>query len=79
MAQITIRKIPDEVHRALKSQARVQGKSAEALARNLLRRGLFPSDRVPPGDVLRSLWKDADLGSLSFERDRSPIDPAVLE
>ncbi len=65
MAQITIRKIPDEVHRAL--------------ARNLLRRGLFPSDRVPPGDVLRSLWKDADLGSLSFERDRSPIDPAVLE
>ncbi len=79
MAQITIRQIPDEVHRALKSQAQVQGKSAEALARNLLQRGLFPADRARPGDLLRSIWKDADLGDVSFERDRSPIDPAEFE
>ena len=79
MAQITIRQIPDEVHRALKSQARAQGSSAEALARSLLRRGLFPADRVRPGDLLRSIWKDADFGDVSFGRDRTPIDPAVFE
>ena len=79
MAQITIRRIPDEVHRALKAQARAQGKSAEALARNLLRQGLFPADRARPGDLFRSIWKDADLGDVSFERDRVPVDPAVFE
>lgn len=79
MAQITIRQLPDEVHRALKAQARAQGKSAEALARNILRRGLFPADRARPGDLLRSIWKDTDLSDVSFERDRSPIDPASFE
>lgn len=79
MAQITIRQLPDEVHRALKAQARAQGKSAEALARNILRRGLFPADRTRPGDLLRAIWKDADLADVSFERDRSPIDPALFE
>ncbi|MYA68053.1 MAG: plasmid stabilization protein [Gammaproteobacteria bacterium] len=81
MAQITIRQIPDEVHRALKAQAQaqVQGKSAEALARTILQRGLFPADRVRPGDLLRSIWKDADLEDVSFERDRSPIDAASFE
>lgn len=79
MAQITIRQIPDEVHRALKAQARAQGKSAEALARNILRRGLFPADRAHPGDLLRSIWKDADFSDASFERDRAPIDPTLFE
>lgn len=79
MAQITIRQIPDEVHRALKAQARAQGKSAEALAWNILRRGLFPADRARTGDLLRSIWKDADFSDVNFERDRSPVDPAASE
>ena len=79
MAQITIRKIPGEVHRALKAQARAQGKSAEALARSILRRGLFPDERPRPGDLLRSIWKDADLEGVAFERDRSDIDASSLE
>lgn len=79
MAQITIRQLPDEVHRALKTQARAQGKSAEALARSLLRRGLFPADRLRPGDLLQSIWKDADLDGVSFERDHSDIDAASFE
>ena len=79
MAQITIRQIPDEVHRALKAQAQVQGKSAEALARTILQRELFPADRVRPGDLLRSIWKGADLEDVSFERDRSSIDAATFE
>ena len=79
MPQITIRQIPDEVHRALKTQARIQGKSAEALARSILQRGLFPADRPRPGDLLRSAWKDTDLDGLSFKRDRSGIDAALFE
>ena len=79
MAQITVRRIPDEVHRALKAQARNQGTSAEALARSILRQGLFPADRPRPGDMLRSVWKDADLEGISFKRDRSGIDAASFE
>ena len=79
MAQITVRQIPDEVHRALKAQARTQGMSAEALARRILQRGLFPADRPRPGELLRSIWKDADLEGVSFKRDRSGIDAALFE
>ena len=77
MAQITIRQIPDEVLLALKSQA--QGNSSEALARTILQRGLFPTDRVRPGDLLRSIWKDASLRDVAFQRDRSPIDAASFD
>ena len=79
MAQITVRQIPEEVHRALKAQARTQGTSAEALARSILQRGLLPADRPRPGDLLRSIWKDADLEGISFTRDRSGIDAASFE
>lgn len=79
MAQITIRQIPDEVHRELKAQAQAQGKSAEELARTILQRGLFPADRVRPGDLLRSIWKDASLRDVAFQRDRSPIDAASFD
>ncbi|MYA37068.1 MAG: plasmid stabilization protein [Gammaproteobacteria bacterium] len=79
MAQITIRQIPDEVLLVLKSQAQAQGKSAEELARIILQRGLFPVDRVRPGDLLRSIWKDANLRDVAFQRDRSPIDAASFD
>jgi antitoxin FitA len=73
MAQITIRQVPDEVHRALKAQAAQEGVSAEAKARQLLAEGLFPSDRPRLGDLLKELARDVDVNGVDFPRDRTGI------
>jgi plasmid stability protein len=54
MAQITVRQIPDEVHRALKAKAKQECVSAEAKARQILAEGLFPADQPPVGKSLRA-------------------------
>ena len=79
MAQITIRKLPDEVHRALKAKARREGQSAEALARKVLRDSLLPAQRARPGDMLRSIWQGVDLEGVTFEDSQSLIDGASFE
>lgn len=81
MAQITVRQIPDEVHRALKIQAELDGMSAEAKARQLLAQGLFPKEQPRPGDMLRALWQDVegDLDDVEFPRDPAPIRGAEFE
>ena len=74
MAQITVRKIPDEIHRALKAQAEQEGVSAEAHARQILAKGLFPTYKPPLGQRL-----DVDLNGVVFARDRSGITGATYE
>jgi plasmid stability protein len=79
MAQITVRQLPDEVHRALKAKARTEGRSAEALARQLIFEGLFPAGAARLGDRLRALVRDVDMEGVEFSRDRSPIRGATFE
>lgn len=78
MAQITVRQIPDEVHRALKAKAEQEGVSAEAKARQILAEGLFPTDQPPLGKRLRALARklEVDIEGVEFPRDRSGIDGA---
>jgi plasmid stability protein len=78
MAQITVRKIPDEVHRALKAQAEQEGISAEAKARQILAEGLFPTDQPPLGKRLRAIAREleVDMEGIEFPRDRSGINGA---
>ena len=52
MAQIIIRQLPDEVHRALKAQARDHGRSAEAEARAILAKSLNGDERPKAGDMI---------------------------
>ncbi|ORE92708.1 hypothetical protein [Aurantimonas sp. 22II-16-19i] len=78
MPQITIRKLSDEVHRALRAQAANEGISAEEKARRLLAEGLFPSAQSGFGDRLRELARNVDLDGVDLERDRSGIDAADL-
>lgn len=78
MAQITIRQLPDEVHRALKAQAERDGMSAEAKARQLLAEGLFPDDQPRLGDRLQALAREVDTAGVDFGRDRTGIDGADL-
>lgn len=42
MAAITIRNLPDEVHRALKARAQRHGRSTEAEVRDILEKAVAP-------------------------------------
>lgn len=75
MPQITIRRLPPEVHRALRSEAEREGISAEEKARRLLAEGLFPPALMGFGDRLRALA--AGVG-LTVERDLSGIESADI-
>lgn len=83
MAVLTVRNVPDEVHRALKVRAAAHGRSAEAEVREILSAALVPSRRVLLGDELASLGRDLglsddDLDTLDAVRDRSPAAPLPL-
>lgn len=79
MAQIVVRQIPDEVHRALKAQAAAHGRSAEAELREILARAVLPESRLRAGDLLRSIWAGAETEDLAIARDRHAPDPISFE
>ena len=79
MAQIVVRQIPDEVHRALKAQAAAHGRSAEAELREIIARAVLPDARSRAGDLMRGIWSGAETSDLTLERDRRPVEPARFE
>lgn len=81
MPQITIRRLPDAVHRALRAQAASEGISAEEKARRVLSQGLLPQEREGLGTRLRNAAGELGLDDEAWEveRDRSAIEPAKLE
>jgi|AVFP01.1.fsa_nt_gi plasmid stability protein len=75
MAQITIRKLPDAVHRALRSKAAREGISAEEQARRILAAQLLPEGRPLLGDRLCQMAHGIAVPDDAFPRDRSGIVP----
>jgi plasmid stability protein len=75
LAQIIVRQLPDEVHRALKARASAHGRSTEAEARDILARAVMPDGSPKVGELLADIWKGADLSDVSFERDKTPHEP----
>lgn len=79
VAQIVVRQIPDEVHRALKAQAAAHGRSAEAELREIIARAVLREGRPRAGDLMRRFWSGAETSDLTLERDRTPVEPACFE
>lgn len=84
MPAVTIRNIPEEVHRALKLRATHHGRSAEAEMREILEAAVRPANRVRLGAALSALSRDAGLTNADFEaleqaRDRTPAEPMRFE
>jgi antitoxin FitA len=84
MASITVRNVPDEVHRALRVLAAQHGRSAEAEIRDILERAVKPGKRVRLGDALAALGRkvgitDEDIAVIDQLRDRSPAKPMKFE
>lgn len=84
MPSITVRNVPDDVHRALRVRAARHGRSAEAEIRDILERAVKPEERVRMGDALASLGRwleltDEDLAALEQGQDKIPAEPMRFE
>ena len=84
MPSITVRNVPDEVHRALRVRAAQHGRSAEAEIREILENAVQPEGRVKLGSLLASIGRKINLSDDAisiFEqsRDKSPAKPVDFE
>ncbi len=85
MASITIRNVPDEVHRALRVRAALHGRSAEAEIRNILEQAAKPEGRLKLGTLLASIAReaegltDAEAERINQLRDKTPAEPMSFE
>ena len=84
MAMLTIRKLPDEVHRALRVRAALRGHSMEAEVREILESAVSPEGRVKLGSLLASLGRQAQLTDDEFAvfeqvRSKAPARPVSFE
>ncbi len=84
MAMLTVRNLPDDVHRALRVQAALHGRSTEAEVREILATAVKPESRVRLGEALSALGRKVGLTNEDFEgfqqaRDKTPAEPLRFE
>lgn len=83
MATLTVRNLPEEVHRALRIRAAAHGRSTEAEVREIIAATVAPPGRLRMGEALAALGReigleDDDLSALDELRDRNPATPVEL-
>ena len=84
MAMLTVRNLPDEVHRALRVRAAQHGRSTEAEVRDILAIAVKPASRVLLGDALSALGRKVGLSNKDVEllqqgRGKAPAEPVRFE
>jgi len=88
MAAVTIRNLPEEVHRALKVRAAQHNRSAEAEMRAILEAAVRPEGRLLLGTALAEMSRkigvtNADVDALEKAieeaRDKRPAEPMRFE
>lgn len=84
MAMLTVRNLPDDVHRALRVRAAQHGRSTEAEVREILAMAVKPEARVRLGDALAALGRQIGLSNEDVEaldqiRDKTPAEPLSFE
>ncbi len=83
MPVLTIRNLPEEVHRALRLRAAQHGRSTEAEVRALLEEAVKPQGRLKLGSWLADISKQVRLTDgevpLINERDKSLPRPVIFE
>ena len=84
MAMLTVRNLPDDVHRALRVQAALHGRSTEAEVREILATAVKPESRVRLGEALSALGRKVGLTNEDFEviqqaKDKMPAEPMWFE
>ncbi len=84
MAMLTVRNLPEEVHRALRVRAAQHGHSMEAEVRDILESAVSPQGRVKLGSLLADMGRQARLSDEEFAvfenaRDKAPARPVNFE
>lgn len=84
MAMLTVRNLPDDVHRALRVRAAQHGRSTEAEVREILETAVKPESRLRMGEALAALGRkigltDKDLEVFDRVRDTTPAEPMRFE
>jgi plasmid stability protein len=84
MAILTVRNVPDDVHRALRVRAAQHGRSTEAEVREILAAAVKPSSRVRVGDALAAIGRKIGLTNEDFAvfesvRDKTPAKPLSFD
>ncbi len=88
MAILTVRNVPDEVHRALRLRAAEHGHSTEAEVREILTMAVKPAQRMRMGVAMAAIARDAGVtasdvsalrGSLDDAARRKPAEPMNLK
>ena len=79
MPVVTVRKLSEETHRALKQRAAQHGRRTEAEIREILDATVRPGKRVKIGSELAALGKRFGWPDLNATRDPAPTEPAVFE
>ena len=84
MAMLTVRNLPDEVHRALRVRAAQRGHSMEAEVRAILQSAVSPEGRVKLGSLLADVGRQAQLTDEEFAvfeqvRNKAPAHPVSFE
>lgn len=84
MAVLTVRNLPDDVHRALRVRAAQHGRSTEAEVREILALAVKPEARLHLGDALAAMSRQIGLSNKDFEvfdqvRQRTAAEPLRFE
>lgn len=84
MATVTVRNLPDEVHRALRVRAAMHDRSTEAEIREILEMTVRPPKRLRLGTALAALGRrvgltNEDFAVLEQVRDKTPVEPVRFE
>jgi plasmid stability protein len=84
MAILTVRNLPDDVHRALRVRAARHGRSTEAEVREILAAAVKPEKRVRVGEALAAIGRkigltDEDFAVLESARDKTPAKPLSFD
>ncbi|NKI68162.1 FitA-like ribbon-helix-helix domain-containing protein [Collimonas pratensis] len=84
MAMLTVRNLPDEVHRALRVRAAQHGRSTEAEVREILAIAVKPETRVLIGEALAALGQKIGLTNEDVEvleqlTEKTPAQPLRFE
>jgi plasmid stability protein len=79
MPAVTVRNLPDAIHRALKLRAVQNGRSTEAEIRLILEESVAPKTRLRIGSELAAFGRRYGGIEIKSKRDRRPIDPTEFE
>ncbi|SCU79453.1 putative plasmid stability protein y4jJ [Cupriavidus necator] len=84
MPILTVRNVPDHVHRALRVRAAQNGRSTEAEVREILASAVMPQKRVRLGDALAMLGREiglsnADVEAIEQGKDKAAAEPVRFE